>query len=236
MVLMRTALGPELDWLPDDTEESLVGTSVHQTVIADADSVANRYKRRAGLPWFIGNQLKLIIPRVGKRRPYYPSPDLIIHPTLGEVRLTSLSIADYGPPALAVEVASLATAREHDLNTLNPDAKPRAYDQAGIDEYLFYDPLEEFVPGRIRAWRRGAAGVYEDWLPDPTTGRWHSRLGISFAPEPGGILLRIYDPDGVVIPTDAELEQMLEDERAQLTAERARVAALEAELRRRGGR
>lgn len=234
MVLARSAIGPELDWLLDDTEESLLGTSIHQTVIVDSDSVLNRHKRNQQLPWLIGNQLKLLIPRQNGGV-YQPSPDILVHATLGDLRLSSLPVAQYGPPALAIEIASPATARSHDLDTLNPDAKPLAYAQAGIAEYLFYDPLEEFVPGRIRAWRLATPTTYEAWEAHDD-GRWHSALGISFLPESGGILLRIYDGDGNRIPTNAEVDAQLRDERQHRAAEQAefaaRIAELEAALRR----
>ena len=227
MVTGVIALGPELDWLPDDTEESLLGTSVHQMVIVSLDNCIDRVKRQNQLPWFIGNQLKMIIPRGRGRAAYYPSPDIIIHATLGGAMLSSLAVAQDGPPALAIEVASpdppfgrVPRARAHDLDTFNPAAKPRAYEQGGIAEYLVYDPLGTLLPERVRAWRIGAAGVYEPWLP-AADGRWHSALGISFAPERDGLLLRVYGPDGQLVPTNAEMDDI--------------VAALEAELRRRSG-
>jgi Uma2 family endonuclease len=148
MVTYRIALGPDLDWLPDDTEESLLGTTVHQGVIVTLDTGLNLYKRRARLPWLIGNQLKLVIPRRGGGS-YLPSPDILVHPTLGDAQISSIAVVRDGPPALAIEVTSPATARAHDLDTLNPRAKPRAYEECGIPEYLVFDPLGDFIPEQI---------------------------------------------------------------------------------------
>ena len=215
MVTYHIALGPELDWLMDDTEESLLGTTVHQGAIVVLDSSLNSHKRRAGLPWLIGNQLRLIIPRRDGKT-YQPSPDIIAHLTLGDAQLTSLSVAEHGPPALAVEVTSPSTAREHDLNTISHRAKPQVYEECGIPEYLVFDPIGDFISDQVLAWRLGPDGQYESWLPDPATGRWHSALGISFAPQ--GLRLRVYDPDGNLIPTMDELEN--------------EIAALQVELRR----
>ncbi len=134
MVTRTIALGPALDWLPDDTEESLLGTSIHQAVIVILDTCLNYFRRRAGLPWFVGNQLTLIIPRQGGREPYHSSPDIIVHANLPATDLTSLNVQAYGPLALVIEIASPATAHSHDLDTLNPAAKPTAYAQAGIPE------------------------------------------------------------------------------------------------------
>ena len=230
MVTYQLFLGPELDWLLDDTEEALLGTSVHQYTITNLYGDLTSYRDDAGLPWFIGNQLKLIIPRRDGRPPYYPSPDIVIHATLGDIELSSLSFARYGPAALAIEIASPATAYGHDLDTVDPEAKPLAYAQGGIPEYLAFDPTGKIIAEIIRAWRMGrgthgsGSGVYVPWLPDPATGRWHSALGSSFAPQ--GILLRVYAPDGTLILTRAELA-------AALRAQAQEVEALRAELRRR---
>lgn len=240
MVTRTIALGPELDWLPDDTEESLVGTSIHQAVIVILDTCLNYFRRRAGLPWFIGNQLKLIIPRQDDREPYRPSPDIIVHANLPATELTSLSTQVYGPPALVIEVASPATARSHDLDTLNPEAKPSAYAQAGIPEYLVFDPTGEFISSQVRAWRALPNGTYAPWLPDPDSGHWHSALGISFAPQ--RFRLRVYYLDGNLIPTMDELElqrdafgEQVGAMSEQLEAQAREIAALRAALRQRDG-
>jgi Uma2 family endonuclease len=230
MVTYQLALGPELDWLLDDTEEALLGTSVHQYTIANLYGDLVSYRDEADLPWFIGNQLKLIIPRQGGRPPYYPSPDIVIHATLGNVELSSLAFHRYGPVALAIEVASPATAYQHDLDTVDPEAKPKAYAQGGIPEYLVFDPTGNIIKELIRAWRTGPTGLYIPWLPDPATGRWQSALGISFAPQ--GVLLRVYAPDGTLIQTRAELAATLRAQQQQADAQAQELAALRAELRR----
>jgi Uma2 family endonuclease len=235
MVTRMIALGPELDWLPDDTEESLVGTSIHQAVIVILDTCLNYFRRRAGLPWFVGNQLTLIIPRQGGRPAYRPSPDIIVHANLPATDLTSLNVQVYGPPALAIEVASPATAHSHDLDTLKPEAKPSAYAQAGIPEYLVFDPTGDLIPEQVRAWRMGPEGTYIPWLPEPDTGRWHSALGISFATQ--GFRLRVYDPDGNLIPTMDELAIKMETRESQmaeqLEAQAREIAALRTALQQR---
>jgi Uma2 family endonuclease len=231
-------LGPELDWLPDDTEEALLGSMLHQRVIVSDVNSLTRYSKRENLGWRIGNQLKLVIPRESGKGAYMPSPDIIVHtsPLLSD-RQTSLAVATFGPPALALEVCSPSTALKHDLDTFNPEGKPSAYAGAGIPEYLVFDPTGDIIPDLIRAWRMGESGEYEDWLPDPATGRWHSALGISFAPQ--GVLLRVYDPDGKIVPDNDDMDELmaaLQAERdAQLAAANARIAELEAELRRRRG-
>jgi Uma2 family endonuclease len=226
MVARALDLGPELDWLPDDTEEAIRGTSTHRTVIVGLHNFLAYVRHMAGLPWFIGNQMPLLIPRQSGGT-YQPAPDIMVHPSLGMVYLSSISVPQHGLPALAIEIASPGTAREHDLNTLEPGAKPSAYAQAGIPEYLVYDPTGFVIPNRVRAWRMGMTGEYEPWEAD-ADGRWHSALDISFAPEPGGVLLRVYDQTGQLVSTPLELA-------AQVADREARIAELEAALRRQGG-
>ena len=218
MVARALGLGPELDWLPDDTAEAISGTSTHRAVIVGLHNFLAHVRHLAKLPWFIGNQMNLLIPRQGGGT-YQPAPDIMVHPSLGMVYLSAISVAQHGPPALAIEIASPGTAREHDLHTLEPGAKPSAYAQAGIPEYLVYDPTGLVIPHRVRAWRMGTAGEYAPWAAE-ADGHWHSALGISFAPEAGGILLRVYDQAGQLVPTPLEMA--------------ARIAELESALRRKG--
>jgi Uma2 family endonuclease len=254
MIAHTIALGPELDWLPDDTWESLVGTIRHQQIVVSTVNSVSRFNQQRNMGWVIGNQLMLHVPRQDRDRPYQASPDILIHTaTSFPIDQPTLRVAHYGPPALAIEICSPSTAYQHDLDTVDPEAKPQAYARIGIEEYLVYDPTDTIIrdPPGIRAWQMGPQGIYVPWLPE-ADGRWHSRLGIAFGVE--GVLLRVYDPEGNVVPnnedmdTIAEAQQALLEARAlelaereaelaaraeQLAEQAARIAELEAELRRR---
>jgi Uma2 family endonuclease len=226
MVAMSTstfALGPEFDLLLDDTEESLVGASYHQGNMTQLYDGLILCGPERGLPWFVGNQIKLMIPRQGEHPAYQPSPDILVHPTLGEGERTSLRLINDGPPALIIEVASPSTAEDHDLNLMSPRGKPSVYERIGVLEYLVFDPIGQIVPGQVRAWRRGARG-YEPWVPEEE-GRWHSgALGVSFAPQ--GLWLRLYDQEGQLVSNIREMHrerQRLGDELARLRAELRRL-------------
>lgn len=230
MVLKMVALGAEFDALPDDTEEALLGSMLHQRVIVSDVNSLTRVSKRGNRGWKIGNQLKLIIPREGGGRPYQPSPDIIVHTSpLVDDHQSSLNINAYGPPALAIEVCSPSTAYAHDLDTFNPQAKPSAYARAGIPEYLVFDPTGDILPELVRAWRKGVGETYEPWLPQQD-GRWHSALGISFAPQ--GVLLRVYDAAGEMVPDNDDMDDLLAARDAQLDEYKERIAELEAQLRR----
>lgn len=235
MVADQIALGTAFDHLLDDTEESLLGTPLHQLVIVTLFDSLTRHSRRNALPWVVGNQLRIRIPRGPGRPPYQPSPDILVHATLGTPPEASLDLRVVGPPALAIEIASPSTAREHDLNTLDARAKPAAYAAAGIPEYLAYDPTGEIIPEVVRAWRADERGRYQPWLPD-ARGHWVSRLGISFAPV--GVLLRVYDAAGQPVPSGGDLDDLLAEREHRIAAQNElivrerEIAALQAELRR----
>lgn len=223
MVLKTIVLGPAFNHLPDDTEETLVGSSLHQGAITVLVTALTLCGPRRGLPWFIGNQIKMVIPRQGSRGPYMPSPDIIVHPTLTNSSRTSLILVSDGPPALAIEVASPSTAWSSDLNLTDQHGKPTAYEAIGIQEYIVFDPTAELLPDQIWARRMGPHG-YEPWEP-MAEGRWVSQAlgGIAFAPQ--GMLLRVYDQTGRLVPTSEEMADLLDERDRQ-------IAALEATLRR----
>lgn len=233
MVTHQIALGPEFDFLADDTEESLLGSTIHQDAIVAAQDSLRRHSRRQGLSWYVGNQLTMIIPREGGRPPYQPVPDLLVHTTLGDPRPQSLAVAQVGPPALVLEVASPSTARAHDVDTINPRAKPQVYAACGIAEYLVFDALGEILGEQVRAWHLDPAAIgpgrrYVRWLPDER-GHWVSaNLGVSFAPQ--GLLLRVYDAAGRLIQYSAELDGEIEARDRELALRDRELTARDREL------
>lgn len=235
MVTYPIVLGPEFDAIPDDTEETLVGAHVHQGAIGTAVDGLRISAKRRDLPWFIGNQITLLVRQEGRAMPRRIAPDVIVYPSLAVAAPTSIAVAQYGPPTLAIEVASPGTAFDSDVNLLDPQGKPRLYARIGVEEYLVFDPTDELLDTPVWALRRGPGG-FVPWLPEDD-GRWHSTLGVSFAPQ--GALLRVFDHAGQLVPLSTEFDAMLtERERALAERERQsreqarRIAALEAELRR----
>ena len=236
MVTRTIALGPEFDLFRDDDEETLVGSSSHQGAIVALYEGLGNCGRKRGLPWFIGNQLTVLIPREGRKPPLQPSPDILVHPTLAAGHRSSLDVVKDGPPALVIEVVSPATALDRDLNVALPIGKPGVYAAAGIPEYLVFDPLAEFLPERVRGWRLSPRGN-TPWLPDDR-GHWVSdALGVSFAPQ--GPLLRVYDQDGSLMPLYAEaIDTIVAREREiaarehEIATQDREIAALQNELRR----
>src|SRR5579871_5101289 len=120
-------------WLPDDTEESVVGTPLHQKAISTLADLPENLRDDAGASWDVGRQLGV---RGFRRRDgtiYTPIPDVQVHPRRLPKDQTEISLAAYGPPHLVVEVASPSTVEE-DIGE-----KALTYARGGVQEYIVFD-------------------------------------------------------------------------------------------------
>ncbi|MGH2410568.1 MAG: Uma2 family endonuclease [Chloroflexota bacterium] len=193
-------------YLRDDTEEDLVGSDLHQESIHTAHQGIKRVGRKRRLPWHVSNQLVVLMGKVSGKE-WRPSPDIFVHTTAGSEPLTSLNVAIHGVPEFAIEVASQSS-WEYDL-----ELKRRMYGRVGVQEYLVYDPTGEFLGAQVRAWRATPRG-FVLWRPE-ANGRWNSGvLDLSFRPE--GMLLRVFDRDGSLVPTFDEQERRIAELEARL--------------------
>jgi len=161
-------------WPPHDTEESVLGSDLHQTTITNLRVGINEVAH-IGLspgqpvPWQATNQIALL----GCIRPdgslYRTYPDIFVYPRPIDRMRSSLVMEVDGPPALIVEVLS-ESSYEVDLDLVR--GKGYSYAHAGVAEYVVLDPSGQFMATRIRAWRL-ANNVYHPWEPD-AHGRWQS--------------------------------------------------------------
>ncbi len=233
-------------WPPDDTEESVMSTDLHQTAITNLrlaiNELAALHTSPGGpAPWQAGGQIIY----GGFQRPegsrYDPLPDIFVCRRPFDRRRKSLAIALNGPPLLVIEVLS-DTTYEVDLDLER--GKGFSYARSGVREYLTLDWSGEFLPEQGRGWRL-EGGVYQRWLPE-VTGHWQSmELPLAIGME--GAMVAVYSLDGRRLLREGEferersrLQRLWAEERAQQQveqAERARchaeeLAAQEAELAR----
>jgi Putative restriction endonuclease len=182
-------------WPPDDTEESVVGTDLHQMTIINLRWGLNEI---AGAltspgqpaPWQALSQTVIL----GFQRPdgsrYETLPDVFVYRQAIGRRRGSVSITIDGAPVLIIEVLSEST-YEVDLDLER--GKGFSYARAGVREYLALDPTGEFLLDRGRAWRL-EEGVYRPWHPD-AAGRWRSEeIAVAVGMESG--LAAVYTLDG----------------------------------------
>jgi Uma2 family endonuclease len=198
--------------LPDDTEEDLVGADWHQSAIVRLYDSLVDLAYQQGHPWHVGNQLTLVA-WTPSGAAWRPMPDIMVHPNAGPQPRKEMVVEQDGAPALVIEVASETTWR-YDVNT--KDGKAAGYLSLGVQEYLVFDPLGDYLPERCRGWRR-VGDTIEVWRPTPE-GRYESRtLGISFQPE--DTLLRVIDGQGRPVLSGIEKTQEIARLRAQLAAQ-----------------
>lgn len=215
-------------WPPDDTEESVVGSCLHQDNIANLrlglNELATALTPPGGQrPWYAHWQTAISGWRRRDGTPYTTLPDVYLYRHAVERLRATFSLATDGPPLLIIEMLSPTTWRS-DLN--EERGKPYCYAAGGVQEYLVLDPLGEHLPEYGRGWRLDGEHFVR-WRPD-AQGRWRSaQFPLAIGTE--GIEVAVYGPDGR--RQWREGEHTLEYMRQQ--AEMQRQQAEIAELRRR---
>ena len=204
-------------WPPDDTEESVVGTDLHQMTIMNLRWGINEIARTltphgGAAPWQALSQTVILgFHRLDGSR-YKTMPDIFVylHP-IGQCR-GSVTISGDGPPALIVEVLSEST---YDVDLDLDEGKGYSYARAGVQEYLVLDPTGDIVPEQGRGWRL-EGDAYRPWQPD-VDGRWRSgQIAVAFGLE--GVLAAVYTLTGERQLREGEVAE----ERARARAELAR--------------
>jgi Uma2 family endonuclease len=212
-------------WPPDDTEESVVGTDLHQKTITNLRIGINECAELArqaegSAPWQAVSQIVLLGGRSRDRDDYRTMPDVFVYKRAIDLNRGSLALSLDGPPALIVEVLSESTyANDIDLER----GKGYTYAQAGVSEYLTIDPTGAFLPEGIRAWRL-EAGIYHPWLP-AANGRWQSKeIGIAIGLE--GAMATIHTADGRRQLREGEIARELVRKDAELSRKDEELAEL----------
>ncbi len=162
-------------WPPDDSEESIVGTSLHQLTIRNltfgTNEIAAQHTPPGGPPpWEALSQITLTGFQRQDGSRYKTMPDVFVYLKPIGRRRGSVSVIVDGPPVLILEVLSDGT-YDHDLDLTA--GKAYSYARGGVREYLTLDPTGEFVPELGRGWRL-QDGIYVPWLPT-SDGRWLSQ-------------------------------------------------------------
>ncbi len=203
--------------LRDDTEESVVGTPLHQIAISALADALTELCRARGYTWNVGRNMGFRGFPQPTGLPYAPKPDVVVHPRALPTGGTEVHLNDYGPPHLVVEIASRTTV-DNDMGD-----KALSYALGGVAEYLVADVSGEGLLGGqlVVAWRLRpeGGGTLTPWLPE-ADGRWHSAWG--FALDVREQLVRVYTPAGAAVSTGPE-HQLLQEEAEAALREEARL-------------
>ncbi len=215
-------------WPPDDTEESVMGTDLHQMTIMNLrwginEAAASLISPGEPAPWQALSQTVVVGFQRRDNTRFKTLPDVFVYRRPIGRRRGSVSVALDGPPALIIEVLSEST---YDVDLDLDDGKGYSYARAGVSEYLTLDPTGEFLPEQVRAWRLDGNG-YLPWTPD-ADGRWRSEQ-IAVTIDVEGVLAAVYGPDGRRQLREGEISVEL----ARRDDELVRLRQLVEQLRRR---
>jgi hypothetical protein len=205
-------------WPPDDTEESVLGTNLHQTAIRLLIAGINEAAALAGPegappPWQAGGQTMLRgFPRWDGSA-LTTLPDVFVYRRPWDDERGSLHLAADGPPVLVIEVLSEET-HEADLDLER--GKGYSYAHGGVQEYLTLDPTHRYAPAGGAGWRL-EGGAYRPW-PREGDGRWASEtLPLAFGLE--GARAAVYAADGHRFLREGEVERTLREHEQRLARE-----------------
>jgi hypothetical protein len=207
----NVALAPSPSvWPPDDTEESVLGTNLHQTAILILrtginEAAAVAVPEGTAVPWQAGGQTMVRgLPRWDGSE-MTTLPDVFVYLKPWDDERGSLHLAHDGPPILVIEVLSKETYRV-DLDLVR--GKGYTYARAGVIEYLTLDPAYRYAPDGGTGWRL-ERGVYRPWQREGD-GRWVSEtLPLAFGLE--GARAAVYATDGHRFLREGEVERALRE-------------------------
>jgi Uma2 family endonuclease len=162
------------------------------------------------------------------------APDVFVRLGPKDESFQVWKVWERGAPDVAVEILSPNDDRDRNLNE-----KIEKYRRLGVRELVFFDPERD--PPSLRVWDALDGDLVEravDGLVAPSL--CLSATWVVVNDESGALLRLSRDPEGKdLLPTQADLAAQARQaerlERDRRTQAEARVAELEAELRRRGG-
>jgi hypothetical protein len=226
------AVQPAVVWPPDDTEESVLGTNLHQTAIRNLILGINEAAMAADpagqAPWQAGDQTMIADFRRPDGSRYLTLPDVFVYRHAFDDGRGSLSVERDGPPLLIIEVFSEATYK-NDVNLLR--GKGYSYRRAGVQEYLTLDPTGAYLQKQGQGWMLEGER-YRPWQR-AADGLWYSRQ-IPLALGLEGALVDVRGTDGYRLLREGEIERERSRLRRNLAVEkRQRVEDLQANERQR---
>ena len=220
------AVQPAVVWPPDDTEESVLGTNLHQTTIRNLilginEAALVEPDAAKPRPWQAGGQTMIADFHRPDGSAYTTLPDVFVYRHAFDDGQGSLSVESDGPPLVIIEVLSKTT-YENDLNLVR--GKGYSYRRAGVQEYLTLDPTGTYLTDQGRGWRL-EGGVYRPWQRE-ADGFWYCRqIPVALGLE--GTLVDVRGTDGYQLLREGEIERERSRlRRAVVEKERQRVEDL----------
>ena len=153
-------------WPPDGTDESVLGTPFYQGTIGSVRFGINEAAAPMPgqpAPWQANSQGLILGLRRCDGSRYQVLPDVYVYRRPFDLHRGSLSLAQDGPPDMAIEMLSEST-WESDVSLER--GKAWSYGDAAVAEYLILDPSGEYLENdQGRGWWF-VSGIYTPWERD----------------------------------------------------------------------
>lgn len=206
---------------PDSDGRPMAESTLHRKVMSDLiEALEQRYEADPNV--WVGGNLLLYYEEGNPRASI--SPDVLVAPVPKWDRPIYKLWEEGSPPGFVIEVTSSTTRRE-DLGK-----KKDLYERLGIEEYILFDPLGDYLRPRLQGYRL-QAGRYVQ-MSAQADGALQSRFtGLILRPE--GTNLRLVDArTGERLPWNQERAEALRSARQRARALEEEVARLQDELAR----
>ncbi|HEX3557123.1 MAG TPA: Uma2 family endonuclease [Thermoanaerobaculia bacterium] len=212
-------LEQEIEYPTSDGQPMAEGPEHMQVMVDLIESLKGRYAETPNV-WVGGNFFFYYEEGNPKAR---VSPDVMVAKGVAPGKRRRYLLWQERPPSLVVEVTSLETRRKDEK------VKKPLYERVGVEEYVLFDPLGEYLRPSLQGFRR-LRGWYQP-IPQESDGSLLSRTtGLRLKRE--GQRLRMVDVlTGEPILWREELEAKVAEEAAGRQAAEARVVELEERLR-----
>jgi Uma2 family endonuclease len=219
---------PKEIYYPSEDGEPLAETSVHADAIITTVAVLRNYlaeKFAERSPVVLADQFLYYAQGFSRLR---VAPDVMVIFDIPQQPYDNYKIWETGQvPSVIFEMTSAST-QAHD------QAKKRElYESIGVQEYWLFDPKGEWIPEKLRGYRRQAnppKNDEESLVYEVIADGLSQVLGLRLEVE--GALIGFYRQDNgekLLIPSELFSAWQEEIQRADLAEERARVAELEAQ-------
>jgi Uma2 family endonuclease len=204
-------------------------TQAHSKVMVDLLSLLERRYADVADVYVWGNMCFYYQEGNPKR---FVAPDVFLVKGVGKHLRRTYKLWEEGrAPSLVIEVTSKDTKSE------DTEEKKGLYERLGVEEYLLFDPLGEYLRPRLQGYRL-VDGRYERLAPEADGSLLSRTTGLRLAPEGQRLRLRdaatgqplLWDEEQAVARRAAEDRAETAEERAEAAEERIRL--LEEELAR----
>jgi Uma2 family endonuclease len=213
---------------PSEDGEPLAETSIHADAIMATVAVLRNYlteKFSERSPVVLADQFLYYAQGFSRLR---VAPDVMVIFDIAQQPYDNYKIWETGKiPSVIFEITSESTQAHDQLK------KRELYESLGILEYWLFDPKGEWIPEKLRGYRRQAnlPAKTEDLLVyEAINDGWSQVLGLRLEVEDSRIgFYRQDNGEKLLIPSELAAALQQETHRAELAKERARQAELEAQ-------